>query len=93
MSHIRDVSGESIQFSNDFVKKIKLDGVELAEGTAKVQIEIDDTYYYEMLSDMTGVPIEGEYQLISMIKDLSALKKSMRMCRMRSMRFADAAMG
>lgn len=75
MSHIRDVSGESIRFSNDFVKKIKLDGVELAEGTAKVQIEIDDTYYYEMLSDMTGVPIEGEYQLISMIKDLSALKK------------------
>ncbi len=73
--HIRDVSGESVQFENEFAKKIKLDGVDLASGTAKVQIEIDDTYYYEMLSEMSGVPIEGEYQLISMIRDLSALKK------------------
>lgn len=73
--HIRDVSGESVQFENQYAKKIKLDGVELSSGTARVQVEIDDTYYYGMLSEMSGVPIEGEYQLISMIRDLSALKK------------------
>lgn len=73
--HIRDISGESVQFENKYAKKIKLDGVDLSSGTARVQIEIDDTYYYEMLSEMSGVPIEGEYQLISMIRDLSALKK------------------
>ena len=73
--HIRDISGESVQFENPYAKKIKLDGVDLSSGTARVQIEIDDTYYYEMLSEMSGVPIEGEYQLISMIRDLSALKK------------------
>lgn len=73
--HIRNISGESVQFENQYAKKIKLDGVDLSSGTARIQIEIDDTYYYEMLSEMSGVPIEGEYQLISMIRDLSALKK------------------
>lgn len=73
--HIRDISGDSVQFENEYARKIKLDSVELSSGTARVQIEIDDTYYYEMLSEMSGVPIEGEYQLISMIRDLSALKK------------------
>lgn len=75
INHIRDITNDSIQVENDYIKKIKLDSVELSEGAARVQIEIDDTYYYEMLSEMSGVPIEGEYQLISMIKDLSALKK------------------
>ena len=73
--HIRDISADSVQFENKFAKKMKLDGVELSSGTARIQIEIDDTYYYEMLSEMSGVPIEGEYQLISMIRDVSALKK------------------
>lgn len=73
--HLRDISGESVQFHNSYARKIKLDGLDLATGSAKVQIEIDDTYYYEMLSEMSGVPIEGEYQLISMIRDLSAMKK------------------
>lgn len=74
LTRIRDVNGESVQFENEFVKKIKLDSMELSRGAARIQIEIDDTYYYEMLSEMAGVPIEGEYQLISMIRELSEKK-------------------
>jgi len=72
--HIRDISNESIQFENEFIRKIKLDSILLSEGTAHIQIEIDDTYYYEMLSEMSGVNIEGEYQLISLIRELSEKK-------------------
>lgn len=53
---------------------MKLDAIELSQGTAKVRIDLDDTYYYEMLSDMAGVPIQGEYQLLSIIKELSRKK-------------------
>ena len=35
-----------------------------------------DKYYYENISELTGVPIQGEYQLISLIKELSAQKSS-----------------
>lgn len=75
MGHIRDISRETFSFQNEFVKKAKLDSVLLSEGTAKISIELDDTYYYEMLSEMSGVPISGEYQLISTIKELSEKKK------------------
>lgn len=76
MSHMRGITNDSVQFMNPYVKKVKLDGILLSEGTVKIQIDIDDTYYYEMLSEMAGVPIQGEYQLISMIRDLSGKKKS-----------------
>ncbi len=75
LTRIRDVDAQSIQFENPFVKKIKLESMELARGAAKIQVEIDDTYYYEMLSEMAGVPIQGEYQLISMIRELSEKKQ------------------
>lgn len=75
LTRIRDVNAQSIQFENPFVKKIKLEAMELARGAAKIQVEIDDTYYYEMLSEMAGVPIQGEYQLISMIRELSEKKQ------------------
>lgn len=75
IGHIRDISRETFSFQNEFVKKAKLDNVLLSEGTAKVTIELDDTYYYEMLSEMSGVHITGEYQLISTIKEMSEKKK------------------
>lgn len=41
---------------------------------AAMRIEVDDARYYEMLSSLAGVEITGEYQLISMIRELSAMK-------------------
>lgn len=73
--NLRDISMDTVKFESEYVKRIKLDGIDLASGTVRVQIEIDDTYYYGMLSEMSGVPIEGEYQLISMIRSLSEQKK------------------
>lgn len=74
MQHIRDISNEALQMDYDFINSVKLDAIELSQGTAKVRIDLDDTYYYEMLSDMAGVPIQGEYQLLSIIKELSRKK-------------------
>jgi stage IV sporulation protein A len=38
-------------------------------------MEVPESYYFENISEMTGVPIEGEYQMISMIRDLAAKRK------------------
>lgn len=74
MVHIRDISSEALQMDYDFIKSVKLDAIELAQGAARVRIDLDDTYYYEMLSDMAGVPIQGEYQLLSIIRELTQKK-------------------
>lgn len=44
------------------------------KGTVRFQITVKDEYYYAMLSDLAGIPIEGEYQLISLIRELSVKK-------------------
>ena len=45
-------------------------------GTVELRMDVDDGYYYEFLSDITGIPITGEYQMVSMIKNLSEKKKA-----------------
>ena len=57
----------------EFVNKVTPEASE-EEKTEKIRIDVDDAWYYRMLSDLAGVEIEGEYQLISMVKGLSALK-------------------
>lgn len=60
----------------EFVNKaVPESGADVPEGTARVRVDVDDAWYYRMLSDLAGVEIDGEYQLISMVRDLSALKE------------------
>lgn len=75
METIRDVTQESVSVGTDYVRKSKLENVSLADGSVQVQLDVDEKYYYEMLSEMAGTEIRGEYQLISMIKELSDKKK------------------
>ena len=49
--------------------------INLSDGSATVTFKIDDKYYYEYLSEMTGTNIESEYQLMSFIRDLTEIKK------------------
>ena len=53
--------------------------MEQAKGLAEVTLEPDDSYYYGILSEITGIEIGGEYQLISILKDLSANRKEYEM--------------
>ena len=58
-----------------YTKEIKVDDVELDTGCVKVRIQVADNYYYEMLSELTGTSIEGEYELIRTMKEMAALRK------------------
>ena len=41
----------------------------------QIRLQIDDKYYYKMLSDMSGIPMESEYELIHTMKELAAMKE------------------
>lgn len=64
-----------IPINSEYVKKLKVDGVDLADGSVRMQMDVDNAYYYEMLSELVGDEINGEYQLISKLKELSSMKK------------------
>lgn len=63
------------QAGEAFFKEILLQNMNLADGTVTIRMEIDDKYYFAYISDMTGVTIDGEYQMISLLRSLAAMKK------------------
>jgi stage IV sporulation protein A len=71
---VKDARQPNFNTDSSYVKKFKVDNVNMQDGTVAVNVEFDDMYYYKILSDLIGVPINGEYQLISTLKELAAKK-------------------
>lgn len=74
VSRIKDANAENFNTDSEYVKRFKLEKVDMQNGAVTVNVEFDDEYYYKILSDLIGVPITGEYQLISTIKELASKK-------------------
>lgn len=75
MNTIRDVLDHPIALSSEYIKRCKTDGICMADGTVKVVLEVEDAYYYQMLSELIGEEIGDEYHLISVMKELAQMKK------------------
>lgn len=75
VTYARDWKRQDFTPTGEYVKRMKSDGIDLAKGCIRVVMEIDEAYYYENMSELTGVPIQGEYQLISMVKELAKMKE------------------
>ncbi len=74
VSQVKDARTSNLETDSQYVKKFKVDKVDMQDGTVSVNVEFDDMYYYKILSDLIGVPISGEYQLISTLRELAAKK-------------------
>ncbi len=72
---IRDVKNNPVVLEGPFIKKCKMDSIDMADGCIKVWLDVDDAYYYEMLSDMVGENIDNEYHLLSVLKEMAKMKK------------------
>lgn len=72
---IKDVFAKGFDNEGEFINKVKLEKVDMATGIVTLRIDVDDKYYYENISELTGVEISGEYQLIAMIKELANMRK------------------
>ncbi len=74
MRTVRDVYDHFPDLDSKYIKKAKVEQVDLAAGNAEVSIQMPDSLYYEILSEMTGTDIRSEYQLISLVREMSKLK-------------------
>ena len=72
---IQDVTAENLEMDSLFVKSIKIENRDLSNGKIQVLVDVDERYYYEMLSEIAGEPVEGEYELLNIFKQLSAMRK------------------
>ena len=74
-STVRDCFEKPINIESEYLKRTKTDMINLADGTIKVMLDADEAYYYEMLTEMVGETITDEYQLLSKLKEFSAMKQ------------------
>lgn len=74
-SCIRDVVNQPVDLKSDYIKKCKMDSVSMSDGCIRVWLDVDDTYYYEMLSELVGENIHSEYQLLNTLKEMAKMKK------------------
>lgn len=62
------------EFTSDYVKRCKIEQIDMAQGRVILRVDVDERFYYEMLSELMGVEIKGEYHLISVIRELTDMK-------------------
>ena len=74
LAHIRDITKDSVKLEGPFVQDTLLEDVNLSDGTVKIRIQIKDEYYYSILSELCGISMKSEYELIHTMKELSEMK-------------------
>lgn len=74
VSHMKDVTGEVPTSAAEAVRSMKIRGMEMSDGSVAMDVEVDDSYYYQILSDYVGIPIEGEYQLMRTLSELARMR-------------------
>ena len=62
--------------TDEIVTKVKTERMSLSEGIARVSLEVSEACYYENMSEMTGVTIQSEYELLSLVRELAAKKEA-----------------
>lgn len=71
---IRDALERPVTLESEYIKRCKTDSIRLSDGVVRIQLDVEESYYYEMLTEMVGEPISDEYQLISKLKSFAAMK-------------------
>ena len=57
------------------LKAFQMTAIELSTGRLRLNYDIDESYYYETLSEMAGKKIENQ-QLIKMVKEFTMEKNT-----------------
>ena len=73
-SRVKDVTARLEGHRSEQLQQIRTQQVDLSDGTVSLEMQVEPSYYYEVISDYTGLSIEGEYQLLQTLGQLAQLK-------------------
>ena len=72
---IRDVKKNFVQVTGESLSGITVSDIQMSDGRVRLEVQMKPQVYYDILSELTGTAIHNEYELIHMIRELSAKKK------------------
>ena len=76
LREIKDAVKGVVKPENSCIRDMRVDDIAMDTGCVTIRIQVDEKCYYEMLSDLVGTDISGEYELVRMMKELSEMKKA-----------------
>lgn len=77
-TRMREFIQEPLQLDGDFVEKTKVEKISMSDGSIQMYLSINESYYFDMLSEMLGEEIRSEYELLCLLKEISQMKKEYR---------------
>lgn len=73
---LRDVDGAIETLATfDFVQQVNLSHIDMGTGTASIEMTAQDGLFYEVLQESTGFTVEGEHDILRLMRDLSFAKR------------------
>ncbi|MDO5550754.1 MAG: stage IV sporulation protein A [Lachnospiraceae bacterium] len=75
VDQMKDAADGTEGIQTDSMEEIRVEQLNMADGCVSMRVVMADNCYYEILSDVTGLPIEGEYQLMQTLAQLAKLQK------------------
>ena len=71
---IKDIKNIKLDPYSDFIKVASFSSLELSNGNLALNFDIEDKYYYDTLTEMTGTQIDNQLQLIKLVKEMALQK-------------------
>lgn len=76
IGRLRDVaSSMDVLSAVEVVDKAELETMDMGTGTVNIDLAADRSLFYQVLTDMTGLEVEGDHHLIRLMQDLSVAKR------------------
>ncbi|MBQ8803769.1 MAG: stage IV sporulation protein A [Tyzzerella sp.] len=75
MLEIKDAVKGIDKPENTCMKDVRIEEIAMDTGCVRVGIQVEEKFYYEMLSELVGTAIENEYELVRMMKELSEMRR------------------
>lgn len=74
--NIREAKNSVLKFNvYEFIKKASILRINPGKGNALIEIDAAEGLFYSVLSETTGLQIEGDHNLVALLKDLARTKK------------------
>lgn len=74
VSQMKDMTPQAVAVNSPDIREISLERLNMADGCVSLEVRLLDDRYYDVISELTGIPVEDEYQLFSTLSRLSSLQ-------------------
>lgn len=75
LGSVKSLKNSKLALESEYIDAVTLEEIDLATGIAKVKVSIKDAYYYNMLTQLAGESVQNEYELITLLKNLSSMRE------------------